>query len=238
MNTAVNSAGTGNFEFDALRAARNYRQALIREFSPHLSRQVIEVGAGIGQVTEQLASIPGVEQVLAVEPDPNFCRQFRERLPGHPLLEGTVDALGTNHSTNAIVSVNVLEHIEQDEKELATYARLLKKEAGTICLFVPARPEIYAPLDRDFGHYRRYTRPELRTKLKRAGFEITHLNYFNFIGYFAWWFSFCLLRQRRFQESSVRLFDRVIFPPMHAVESKLIRPPFGQSLLAIARIPR
>lgn len=238
MSVTVNAAGTGNFEFDALRAAQNYRRALIGEFSPYLSGRVIEVGAGIGQMTEQLVTLPGVRRVLAVEPDPSFCRQFRERLPGHSLLEGTVDNLDASTSANAIVSVNVLEHIEQDEKELATYARLLQREAGMICLFVPARPEIYAPLDRDFGHYRRYTRSSLSAKLKRAGFEIARLHYFNFIGYFAWWFSFCLLRQRRFQVSSVRLFDQVIFPPMHALEKKLIRPPFGQSLLAIARILR
>ena len=61
-------------------------------------------------------------------------------------------------SWNAILSINVLEHIESDADELATYFRLLKPARGALCLFVPARPDIYAPIDKDFGHFRRYTR--------------------------------------------------------------------------------
>jgi hypothetical protein len=43
------------------------------------------------------------------------------------------------------------------------------------------------------------------------------------------------LKKREFEREKVRAFDRVIFPVVHSVESKILRPPFGQSLLAIAR---
>src|SRR5207237_8366385 len=111
----------------------------------------------------------------------------------------------------------------------------LKARGGALCLFVPARQEIYAPLDKDFGHFRRYSKSELRAKLSRAGFDIVRLSYFNFIGYFAWWFIFCLMRKRTFKPSSVRGFDKLVFPVVHFVESKIVRPPIGQSLVAIAR---
>lgn len=236
MSVAVNTAGTGNFEFEALQAAENYRRALVREFAPHLGNRVIEVGAGIGQMTELFARAPGVATALAVEPDAKYALQFRQRLPHLPLFEGTAAQLTGEKSATSIVCINVLEHILEDEQELKTYARLLQPQSGKLCLFVPARPEIYAPLDGDFGHHRRYTKPELKRKLLAAGFEIDRLCYFNFIGYFAWWFSFCALKQRSFKVSSVRFFDRAIFPVGHALESKILRPPFGQSLLAVARI--
>ena len=136
---------------------------------------------------------------------------------------------------DGILSINVLEHIEEDEAELARYAKALAGRHGALCLFVPARPEIYAPIDKDFGHFRRYTRPELRRKLLGAGLEIERLTYFNWVGYFAWWVNFCLLKKRGFEVSKVRAFDRVIFPVVHAMETSVMRPPFGQSLLAIAR---
>ena len=41
-----------NFEFSALSEARNYRAALIKEFAPVLTGNVLEVGAGIGQITD------------------------------------------------------------------------------------------------------------------------------------------------------------------------------------------
>ena len=61
------------------------------------------------------------------------------------------------------------------------------------------------------------------------------LNYFNLPGYFAWWLNFCVLKQRRFDARAVRWFDRGIFPCVHWCETHLCRPPFGQSLIAVAR---
>ena len=112
---------------------------------------------------------------------------------------------------------------------------LLGARHGALCLFVPARPEIYAPMDKDFGHFRRYTRPELRRKLTQAGFEMVRLDYFNCVGYFAWWLNFCVLKKRCFEPAKLRFYDRVIFPVVRTLEARIMRPPFGQSLLAVAR---
>jgi len=228
-------ARTANFEFDALCAAQNYRRALVCEFTPHLSGRVIEIGAGIGQITELLRKLPNVGFLLPIEPDAGFCRQFRQGFPDQPLIEGTVDSLTDPGPWHGMVSINVLEHIHEDERELAVYARLLRAEKGRLCLFVPARQEIYAPIDQDFGHHRRYAKSELKRKLENAGFEIVRLNYFNCVGYFAWWLNFRLLRKRAFDAGSVRFFDRAIFPWVHWCESHVCPPPFGQSLIAVAR---
>jgi SAM-dependent methyltransferase len=236
MSAVPNAPAAVNFEFEALRHAANYRRALLAEFRRELRGQVIEVGAGIGQVTELVAALPGVQSVLAVEPDAGFNAEFRRRLPGFSLVPGTVSAVPPGTPCDTLVSVNVLEHVREDEPELASYAQLLQPRRGALCLFVPARPEIYAPLDQDFGHFRRYTRSGLQHKLQRAGFEVVQHHYFNLVGYFAWWATFCLLRKRHFNPAAVWCFDRVIFPPVHALESRMVRPPFGQSLLAIARV--
>jgi ubiquinone/menaquinone biosynthesis C-methylase UbiE len=231
-NTA---ATTEDFEFAALAEARNYRQALFAEFAKTLRGEVIEVGAGIGQMTEQLVQMPQVRRALAIEPNSGFCAQHRARFPKHELLEGTAADLPANTACDAILSINVLEHIQQDQTELERYAKLLRERHGALCLFVPARPEIYAPIDKDFGHFRRYTYRELQSKLRLAGLTIERLHYFNCVGYFAWWFNFCLLKKRLFEREKVRFYDRVIFPVVHGLEARVLRPSFGQSLLAIAR---
>jgi SAM-dependent methyltransferase len=229
------AAQTEDFEFAALAEAKNYRRALFTEFRRALRGEVIEVGAGIGQMTEQLLTLPEVRRATAIEPDPGFCRKFRERLPHVELIEGTVANLPANSASDAIVCINVLEHIHEDVAELKSFAKLLQPRRGALCLFVPARPEIYAPIDKDFGHFRRYTRGELKNKLTETGFTIERLHYFNIVGYFAWWANFCVLKKRQFEVEKVRAFDRLIFPVVHSLESKILRPPFGQSLLAIAR---
>lgn len=228
------SAANASFEFDALNQAVNYRNSLIAHFRRHLKGDVLEAGAGIGQMTELIACLPGVERVHAVEPDPEFCRHLRNRLPTAQVTEGTLKEF-TGGDMDALVSINVLEHIAEDGAELIRYRQALAGRKGHLCLFVPARQEIYAPLDHDFGHHRRYSRPELREKLEAAGFEIVGLHYFNLIGYFSWAIMFKLLGSRKFKAGSLRLFDRRIFPVGHWLETRICRPPLGQSLIAVAR---
>lgn len=236
MSQAPNaSANTKDFEFAALNNAANYRKALLSEFAEFLKGDVVEVGAGIGQITEPLSRMSAVKRVVAVEPDPEFCAQHRLQFPSHDLIEGTAKDLPPNQDWDAVLSVNVLEHIEEHEAELKLYAGMLRNRRGNLCLFVPARPEIYSPLDKDFGHFRRYRRTDLRHLLQQAGFEISRLSYFNFVGYFAWWLNFCLLKKRHFEAGKVLFFDRAIFPLVHTLERGICRPPFGQSLLAIAQ---
>jgi SAM-dependent methyltransferase len=238
MSQVNEHALNATFEFDALREAHAYRRGLLREFGPFLGRRVLEIGAGIGQFTELLARQPGVERVLAVEPDATLCAEFRRQHPQIRLIEGTLQSAQPKPEWESVVCVNVLEHIEHDAEELAQYQELLRPSRGLLCLFVPARPEIYAPIDRDFGHFRRYRRPELAQKLEAAGFLIRRLHYFNLIGYAAWWWMFRIRQQRKFDLSSVRLFDRWIFPVTSFLEQRIVRPPIGQSLVAIAEANR
>jgi SAM-dependent methyltransferase len=234
IHTVSKQIGEYDFEFKALMHARNYRHALVAEFQSFIEKKVIEIGSGVGQMTTEFSKIPGITQYQPVEPDSAFCSDFRRLFPGQSLIEGTIKDVKTT-DWSAIISINVLEHIEDDRAELAAYHRLLKQEKGVITLFVPARPEIFAPIDGDFGHYRRYTKKEIQSKLTQAGFKIEKLRYYNFVGYFAWWLNFRIMKKRTFKDSEVKLFDRVIFPIVHFLESRICRPPFGQSLLVVAR---
>ena len=226
---------TDDFEFSALNEARNYRAALIAEFKPFLRGNVIEIGAGIGQFSEAIRAFREVDTLVSVEPEASFCHKFRDLHPELTLIQGIIDDVPDGRDWDTILCINVLEHIREDRNELAKYHRLLAKAGGCLCLFVPARPEIHAPIDQDFGHFRRYVKPDLGQMLRRAGFEIVSLNYFNCIGYVLWWLNFCVLKKRAFDLASVRLFDRAIFPVIHGLESRVCRPPIGQSLLAVAR---
>lgn len=226
---------TEDFEMAALSQANNYRAALMREFSSSLRGNVLEVGAGIGQITEELFQKPNIAKLVSIEPHQKFYSQLKEKFPGHTIVQGTFADIDPGEDWDTIISINVLEHIQDDEKELKDYFHCLAKNIGTLCLFVPARMEIYAQLDKDFGHFRRYTKAELSKKLKDAGFQIVRLRYHNIAGYFAWWLNFRLLKKRHFKPGSVRFFDRFIFPFVYGFESHVCPPFVGQSLVAIAR---
>src|SRR3569833_440797 len=95
-----------NFEFNALREANNYRRALLKLFAPHLRGRVIEIGAGQGQITEQLKQVASIRHLLAVEPDPRFCAEFRKALPNQSLVEGIITSITDPGPWNGIVSIN------------------------------------------------------------------------------------------------------------------------------------
>ena len=228
-------ATTGDFEFVALSEAVNYRNAIINEFKSVLSGRVLEVGAGVGQTSEAILRLAGVRDLVALEPDPRFQEGFRQRLPGIVLHGCTTRDLPDTENFSSAVMVNVLEHIEDDQAELARLKQILLPSKGHLCILVPARPEIFSKLDAHFGHFRRYTRTELKHKLRLAGFEVVSLHYFNFVGYFAWWLRFKVMQSMSFDVNQVRLFDRMIFPIAYALENRLVRPPIGQSLIAIGQ---
>jgi hypothetical protein len=101
-------AATEDFEFEALSQAVNYRLALRDEFRSFVRGDVLEVGAGVGQFTQVLATLPEVKRIAAVEPEPRFCEAFRRMYPDRPLVEGTIDAIGGSVDFDALVSINVI----------------------------------------------------------------------------------------------------------------------------------
>jgi len=223
------------FEFSALAQAHFYPRAILGEFLPFLHGSVVDVGAGIGQLTELLALAVGPKNIRALEPDPRFAKRFRSRLPHLQLLEKTASSMPNETTCDTVTSINVLEHIEDDVSELKHYHKWLAPSHGCLCLLVPARAELFSSIDKDFGHFRRYSKPSLTEILTKAGFAVHRLFYFNFAGYFAWALNFKFLGLRNFEPGKVVFFDRKIFRWCHLLERGLCRPPWGQSLIAIGQ---
>lgn len=234
FSTEVNAQATSeDFEFAALQAAKNYRRSLVAEFSPYLRGRILEVGAGIGQMTRELMMLSHVKSIDALEPDARFYRQLLKLNPEVRCLHGTLSQREAVDLYDGIISVNVLEHIEDHFEELKRI-RLHLSPNGKLCLFVPAFQEIYAPIDQSFGHFRRYRKPELKELLRKAGFRIIQAHYYNSLGFFAWWWNFCVLKKSVFEVNKVKFYDKYLFPIVHFAEKKLARPPLGQSVLVIA----
>jgi SAM-dependent methyltransferase len=228
-------ASTEDFEFSALNQAIYYPRAIVQEFRPFLNGNVLEVGAGIGQMARLFAGVNGVKSFKAVEPDPRFAAQFRKECPDLNLVEGLASSLNVGDGYDTITSVNVLEHIQDDVAELRCYRELLAPRSGHVCIMTPARQEIFSNIDRDFGHFRRYTKKSIKQILVAGGFKPIKICYFNLPGYFAWWLNFKLMGKRNFNPSMVRFYDQWIFRYFYMLEKSLLRPPIGQSLIAIAK---
>jgi SAM-dependent methyltransferase len=101
-----------------------------------------------------------------------------------PFPDGTFDR---------IIASEVLEHIWRDVAAIGELVRVLRP-GGSIAVTVPARvPErICWALDRDYhdkpgGHIRIYRRPDLGTKLARAGLEVRGSHHAHALHSPYWW---------------------------------------------------
>jgi SAM-dependent methyltransferase len=131
--------------------------------------------------------------------------------------------------------MNVLEHIDDHVGALRA-AHALLRPGGTVVMFVPAFEFAMSRFDRAVGHYRRYRRSTLREAYQRAGLAIEQIHYVNAPGLFAWFVGMRLLGMTPMDGGSVRMWDRTVVPIARAVERR-VRPPFGQSVFAVGRVP-
>ena len=217
-----------------LRGARHYRRWLVRLVSGHLGDHPIEVGSGIGDYAAELAA--GLASYTATEPDPDRLAVLADRFAGHPVVR--VRRLGLPATEpgehTAAVLLNVLEHIEDDVAALRSAARLVRP-GGAVVVFVPAFNGAMSRFDRLIGHHRRYTRHTLGRAFSAAGLPVERLHYVNAVGLISW---FLLMRCARMiprDGPALRVYDATVIRSAARAERHL-RPPFGQSVLAVGRV--
>jgi SAM-dependent methyltransferase len=102
-----------------------------------------------------------------------FARQRNMKL----LTSGDVEALPFASGTfDAVLSCDVLEHVEHDLTALCEMYRVTKR-GGILVVTAPALPSLWSDHDEALGHLRRYTKEGLQKKLAEAGWKIEWLNY-------------------------------------------------------------
>jgi SAM-dependent methyltransferase len=220
---------------EALEGARNYNAWVASLVQPYLGDDPIEIGSGTGTYAE-LWLAEGLERLTVSDTDSAMVERLRSRFAEDARVAvqelDLLDAPEARHS--ALVALNVLEHIEDDVRAVATAQRLVRP-GGAVVVFVPAFPFAMSRFDRAIGHYRRYTADRLRSVFVEAGLEVEDVAYVNAPGLLAWTVGMRLLRMSPREGIVLRCWDRAVIPPTRRLETRR-RPPFGQSVLGVGRI--
>lgn len=141
---------------------------------------------------------------------------------------------------------DVLEHLDDDEATLRWAAGVLEP-GGVLVVTVPAHPFLFDEADVLAFHRRRYRRRELGDRLRRAGFEVRLLTHFmsplvpmlmmsRSIGRLVRVWRGSIAEQRTAELGVVPVINSVLRGVL-SLERRALRvlhPPFGTSLLAIA----
>jgi len=227
---------TGERALAVMGNARVYNEWLADLVRPFLKGHVLEVGAGVGNMSPFLYR-EGVDLTVC-DVNENYLRKLKEVLKGKVRV-ARVDLAGgakqlplTKHDT--VICFNVLEHVEDNNKALLNMKGWLKK-GGRLLLLVPAHQWLYSKLDERLGHFRRYTKSDLERSLSEVGFRKMEVEYVNWVGALGWLVFVKLGRAEEMPMVGVRRFNHlgVLFRLLVGLE-KLMRFPFGLSVWAVA----
>lgn len=123
-------------------------------------------------------------------------------------IEKDFNSLGRRFDT--CFAINVLEHVENDVQALRNVYQILKKN-GRFIFLVPAHKRLYNSIDKTLGHYRRYSRDEIKTKVAKTKFNLVGMFYFNSLALIGWFFTGTILRRPLISEGAISLFDKLIY---------------------------
>lgn len=220
-------SGTDNLEVMA--EAVNYNAFLERLVRRHIAgaTRIIDFGAGIGTFARPFAS-EGAD-ILGVEPDADQRARLLEA--GIPCLADISEV--SDAWASVIYSVNVLEHIEDDQAVLHLLNDKLMP-SGRLFIYVPAFQMLYSAMDNKVGHFRRYSRSELHGKVMAAGFRVVDSGYADSIGFAAsLMYKWLGNDSGDINRAALKIYDRFVFPASRVLDALTFRS-FGKNLALVA----
>jgi len=227
----------GSHVLTSLERARRFNRWMADEIRPYLGNRVLEIGAGIGNLTGWLTPR---DTYVASDVNPSYLHYLRNFAAGKPYLtiapidlEDPEDFAAWEGRFDTVVCLNVLEHVADPIDSLRNMRRALAPE-GRLILYVPQNPALYSTLDQALGHRCRYDPSRIRSELTEAGLLLVEWRFFNRASVLAWWWNGKVLRRRRFGRLQLKTFDLLV-PLLRRIDHLL--PWAGLGIIAVARRP-
>jgi SAM-dependent methyltransferase len=165
---------------------RASRQHALEQLIRHAERKpavILEVGCSSGYLLAQIADYFTETAVLGADVVKEPLEQLASVYPDLPLFRfDLVQCPFPDESVDAIVLLNVLEHIEDDAAAMAQVCRILKPN-GIAVIEVPAGPHLYDAYDQSLMHFRRYALSDLRRLARDANLRIVEQSHLGFLLY-------------------------------------------------------
>jgi len=211
--------------------------AVLRREIARRPARVVELGCGSGNVLEALGEFG---EALGVEADERLVAAARAA--GLDVRRGSLphDVPVPTGSADAVLLLDVIEHVDDDVAALGAARRLLRP-GGLLLVTVPAHPWLWSAHDVALGHRRRYTARGLRRTVEAAGLRVVRTSHFNTVLFPAIAAVRIVKRAagsgghdlRRPPAPVNRLLERCFALERHVVPRASL--PFGASLLLVGR---
>ncbi|MDO8638063.1 MAG: class I SAM-dependent methyltransferase [Candidatus Daviesbacteria bacterium] len=229
------SNDNGTQTLESMSQAVWYNHWTLQKFAKFLRGDILEVGCGTGNFTDELTKYGSV---WAIDINQDYVLKTKEQLTGKAQVGlGDIEKnryFFGDQKFDSIVCLNVLEHIEDDQSALTNLFNLLKV-GGRLILLIPVHQFLYGEIDKSIGHVRRYDKSKICNRLKKIGFKIEFSKKLNFIGALGWLIAGKILKEATVKKGNIKLFNLVA--PLFLRFENFIEPPIGTSILIVAQKP-
>lgn len=158
--------------------AQSKYRVLLRWMSGRGRLRVLNAGCGSGELSCLLAAAG--HQVVGIDPGAEYVELARQRagdrFPDSAFVVSSIEGYDGPGKFDAVVSTDVLEHIEDDRTAFTKLVELTRP-GGLLLIAVPAGQWLFGFHDEQLGHFRRYSKASLR-KLVSSTCDVKKLRYF------------------------------------------------------------
>jgi SAM-dependent methyltransferase len=155
---------------------RIFADVLRRELPGGAARTLLAVGCGPAEGLRWLLPFARDGRIIGLDADPVHATDLPT---GVSFAIGRCEAAPlTTNAVDAVLALDVIEHVEDDAAALSEAVRVLRP-GGLLLVSVPALPSLWGPQDEVSLHVRRYTRATLAATFARAGLPSPRITYFN-----------------------------------------------------------
>ena len=148
---------------------------------------ILEIGCSSGFMLREIRRALPEAFVIGSDYVRGPLKKLLADMPDMPVLQfDLIKCPMPDESLDALVLLNVLEHIRDDAGAVRQLYRTLKP-GGVVVIEVPAGPNLFDVYDKTLLHFRRYSLRSISTLLQGAGFEIVKKSHLGFFVYPAFW---------------------------------------------------
>lgn len=208
----------GHENLELISHSHRFNKWMYEEISPGLSGgDILEVGSGIGTFSEKLSKNFPSSRLTLTDVSDEYIKILRERYQNNKNI--ATHKLNLNSQTDyerigygqfdSIMAINVLEHVENDEFALNQLYNMLK-DKGTLVILVPCHKFLYNVIDKDLGHFRRYSKKDLDTKIRKTKFTMDRIFCFNVLGLIGWYLNGNIFKKSQVNGAGLRVLDALV----------------------------
>jgi SAM-dependent methyltransferase len=227
---------TGYQTLEAIAKADKFNRWMFETIRPFCSGHILEIGSGIGNVSQFF--VQNNFLITLSDTDEFYVGHLKKAFVEsdvllidlvHKSFNKEYDQLFEKFDT--VISLNVLEHISDDELAIENCLHFLKP-GGSLVMLVPAYSFLFSQMDSELKHYRRYTSKKVSALAVKKGLVVRKVFYFNALGIMAWLYG-KLFRLQSIPVKNMKLYNSIV--PFAKFMDKILFQRAGLSVILVAK---